>query len=155
MKKIISLLILSTTLILTSCGSKEREPEPIALEAVEAFTTHTFYIKWSGDLSRKKETMEDLTKKKCWTLKEAAPESRVVSTDCHEFVEYKNKFDIHGAFKKIGAGYLIEVKADKKNDIFKVQIFEKPGKKLIRAMKPAQFIDPDDFALTLKRLTYQ
>lgn len=152
MKKLI--LLLSTSFILTSCGSSEKEPEALALPATEVFTTHTFYIKWSGDESRKKETLEDLSEKKCWTLKEVVPESRVMSTDCHEFVEYKNKSDIHGAFKKVGSGYLVEVTVEKA-DVYKVQIFEKPGKKLMRAMKPAKYIDPDDFSLTLRRLTFK
>lgn len=141
-------------MILTSCGSTEKEPEPIALEANEVFTTHTFYIKWSGDESRKKETLEDLTEKKCWMLKEVVPESRVLSSDCHEFAEYKNKSDIHGAFKKVGSGYMVQVKVDK-NDVYNVQIFEKIGKKMNRVMKPAKYIDPDDFALTLRRLTFK
>lgn len=142
-------------MILSSCGSKETEPEPIALEKVEVFTTHTFYIKWSGDESRKKRTLADLTEKKCWTLKDVAPESRVWSNDCHEFAEYKSKSDIHGPFKKIGSGYLIEVKADKKDDVFNVQVFEKTHKKLNRVMKPAKYVDPDDLAATLRILTYK
>lgn len=141
-------------MILTSCGSTEKEPEPIALEATEVFTTHTFYIKWSGDESRKKETLEDLAEKKCWTLKEVVPESRVLSSDCHEFAEYKNKSDIHGAFKKVGSGYMVQVQVDK-NDVYTVQIFEKAGKKMKRVMNPAKYIDPDDFALTLRRLTFK
>jgi hypothetical protein len=153
MKKLIPLLVL-TSMILTACSSKEKEPEAIALETVEAFTTHTFYIKWSGDESRKKETLEDLSEKKCWTLREVVPESRVLSSDCHEFSEYKNKSDIHGAFKKVGSGYMIQVKVDK-NDVYNVQIFEQIGKKMKRAMKPAKYIDPDDFAVTLKRLTFK
>lgn len=155
MKQIITLIIISASLIITSCGSKETEPPPLATAAVEVFSTHTFYIKWSGDESRKKETLEDLTEQKCWTLKEVMPESRVLSSDCHEFAEYKNKSDIHGAFKKVGSGYLVEVKAEKKNDIFRVQIREKVGKKLRNAIKPAKYVDPDDFAETLKRLSFK
>ena len=99
-------------------------------------------------------TLNDLSEKKCWTLKEVVPESGSSSSACHEFAEYKNKSDIHGPFKKIGSGILVEINVDK-DDNYKVQIFEKFGKKLRLAIKPAKFLDPDDFALTLRRMTFK
>jgi hypothetical protein len=149
---IFSILIFAFTLV--SCGSKETEPQPLATATEEIFTTHTFVVKWIGDESLKTKTMNDLTLKKCWILKDVAPLSHVSSTDCHEFVEYKNKSDVHGAYKKIGSSYLMEIKASK-NDTFSVQIFAQEGKKLRRILKPGKFIDPDDFAETLRRMTFK
>ena len=148
------IMIISTLLALFSCGSKEIEPPGIATSTLEIFSTHIFYLKWKGDESRKMKILNDLSEKKCWTLKEVVPESGSLSSACHEFVEYKNKSDIHGPFKKIGSGILIEINADK-DDNYKVQIFEKLGKKLRLALKPAKFLDPDDFALTLRRMTFK
>ncbi len=154
MKNLNRIIIVSTLLTMLSCGSKEIQPPDIATPTEEIFSTQIFYIKWKGDESRKKKTLNDLSEKKCWTLKEVVPESGNLSSVCHEFAEYKNKSDIHGLLKKIGSGLLIEVHVDKENN-YKAQIFEKSGKKLRLVNKLAKFLDPDDFALTLKRLTFK
>lgn len=154
MKNLITVSILTISIILASCSSKETEPQSLATATEETFTTHTFVVKWMGDESLKTKTMNDLTLKKCWTFKDVFPQTYSSSADCHEFTEYKNKSDIHGPYKKIGSSYLMQIKASK-NDTFDVQIFAQERKKLKRILSPGKFIDPDNFAETLRRMSFK
>ncbi len=152
--RISQILTLPIFVFLVSCGSKEIEPPGIALPEIEVFTTQTYVIKWSGDESLKTRTMKKLVEKKCWIIKEVIPATSESSTECHEFIEYKNKSDVHGPYKKIGSSVMLQVKAEK-HEIFKVQLFSMEKKKLHRIKNLGKFVDPDDFAETLKQISFK
>jgi hypothetical protein len=148
------LILLAFAMSLVACASKDDGYSELVTPAVEVFTTHTYYVKWIGDESKKKETLDELSRYKCWTLKEVIPLSQTKSSDCHEFLEFTTQTDIQGPYKKVGSSFMIEVRAGK-GDIFKVQFYAKDKKKLRRILKPNQLIEPDNFSDSLKRLTFK
>ena len=149
-----NLILLTFVMSLVACASKDDGFSELVTPSVDVFTTHTYFVKWIGDDSEKKDTLAELFRYKCWTLKDVIPLSQTKSNDCHEFLEFTNQADIQGPYKKIGSSFMLEVRAEK-SDVFKLQFYAKDKKKLHRILKPTKLIDPDNLAESLKRLTFK